>query len=90
MSKKYRKKTVEIEAMQFTYNSLDEIKEFVDEDYYVGIESIPERPLELIIETDEGTHHAKEGDWIIKGVNDEFYPCGPDVFNKTYELVGDN
>lgn len=39
------------------------------------------------IDTLEGTMHANDGDWIIKGVNGEFYPCKPDIFEKTYELV---
>ena len=41
----------------------------------------------LIIKTLEGEHIASIGDWIIKGVNGEFYPCKPDIFVKTYELV---
>jgi hypothetical protein len=39
----------------------------------------------LTIETLEGTHLANPGDWIIKGVAGEFYPCKPDIFEKTYE-----
>jgi hypothetical protein len=42
---------------------------------------------ELYIETLEGKMTAKPNDWIIKGVNGEFYPCKPDIFHKTYELV---
>ena len=45
-----------------------------------------ENPV-LKIETLEGTMEASEGDYIIKGVNGEFYPCKPDIFEKTYELV---
>lgn len=41
----------------------------------------------LRIPTLEGTHEAKPGDWIIKGIKDEFYPCKPDIFEKTYESV---
>lgn len=39
----------------------------------------------LIIKTLEGEHIATIGDFIIKGVNGEFYPCKPDIFEKTYE-----
>jgi hypothetical protein len=39
----------------------------------------------LVIPTLEGDHTALPGDWIIKGVNGEFYPCKPDIFAKTYE-----
>ena len=37
------------------------------------------------IKTIEGTMHASPGDWIIRGINGEFYPCKPDIFEKTYE-----
>lgn len=39
----------------------------------------------LLIETLEGTHRANPGDWIIRGVKGEFYPCKPDIFAATYE-----
>jgi uncharacterized protein (UPF0303 family) len=42
---------------------------------------------ELFIETLEGTMRANPGDWIIKGVKGEMYPCKPDIFEQTYELV---
>ena len=42
---------------------------------------------ELIIETLEGDMKCSIGDWIIKGVNGEFYPCKPDIFEKTYDKV---
>ena len=41
----------------------------------------------LMIETLEGTHRASVGDYIIKGVKGEFYPCKPDIFEMTYEPV---
>jgi hypothetical protein len=39
------------------------------------------------LESDNETQIASFGDWIIKGVNGEFYPCKPDIFEKTYEIV---
>ena len=45
--------------------------------------------VELDIETLEGVMHASVGDYIITGVNGEKYPCKPDIFEKTYELVND-
>jgi hypothetical protein len=39
------------------------------------------------IDTLEGTMRANYGDWIIKGVNGEFYPCKPDIFEKTYDIL---
>lgn len=44
---------------------------------------------EMDILTLEGVMHANIGDWIITGVNGEQYPCKPDIFEKTYELVAD-
>ena len=44
----------------------------------------------LIIPTLEGEHLAERGDWIIRGVNGEYYPCKPDAFEKTYEAVEDD
>lgn len=44
---------------------------------------------EMNIETLEGVMHAEPGDWIITGVNEERYPCKPDIFEKTYEPVPD-
>ncbi|MEM8971345.1 MAG: hypothetical protein AAGD43_04680 [Pseudomonadota bacterium] len=41
----------------------------------------------ILIDTLEGQMKALPGDWIIKGVNGEFYPCKPDIFEKTYERV---
>lgn len=48
--------------------------------YYQG-------PGELYIKTLEGDHHASVGDYIIRGVAGEFYPCKPDIFARTYEAV---
>lgn len=44
---------------------------------------------ELMIQTLEGNMKASPGDWIITGVHGEKYPCKPDIFEKTYELVED-
>lgn len=43
--------------------------------------------VEVTIDTLEGKMKASPGDWIITGINGEQYPCKPDVFEKTYELV---
>ena len=43
--------------------------------------------LGLFIDTLEGTHHVSVGDYVIRGVNGELYPCKPDIFEKTYEKV---
>ncbi len=45
--------------------------------------------FDLEIRTLEGTHKASDGDWIIQGVQGEFYPCKPDIFAATYEAVSE-
>lgn len=49
--------------------------------------SIDPRDGRMIIATLEGGHWVDLGDWVIRGVNGEFYPCKPDIFEKTYEPV---
>jgi len=77
--KKYRKKPVVIEAMQFWVNSF--------EGWPFGVYKDNESPTGYAIDTLEGSYHVTEGDWIIKGIKGELYPCKPDIFNATYELV---
>ena len=48
-----------------------------------------DRPFGIAIQTLEGVMVASPGDWIIRGVQGEFYPCKPDIFEATYEPVGD-
>lgn len=90
---KYRKKPVVIEAIQWTGLNLEEIKAFaggsliydiLDTAWEVG----KGRPHVFIkIKTLEGDMTASEGDYIIRGVSGELYPCKPDIFKKTYEVV---
>lgn len=85
---RFRKKPVVIEAMQFTPESLDECAEFCGGRYeYRTIASGDPCGEVIEIDTLEGTMLAIPGDWIIKGVKGEFYPCKPDVFTATYEPV---
>lgn len=77
---KYRKIPVEIEAIKWDGTNVDEIKEFTNGDSYVFNNC-------LFIRTLEGTMNANQGDYIIRGVKGEFYPCKPDIFKKTYEEV---
>ena len=79
----YRKKPVVIEARQFTHANIEQIARWVNSaggTSYIGRESIA-------IETLEGQMIAMQGDWIIKGVQGEFYPCKPGIFEATYEPV---
>jgi hypothetical protein len=81
----FRKKPVIIEARQLTYEALDEIKEWCGGHYW---SEPPMRAVTgLTIHTLEGDHEARFGDWIIKGVKGEFYPCKPDIFAISYDSV---
>ena len=86
---KYKKKPIIIEAVQWTGINLKEIKSFVgdslDYNYKTHGDSSDLSNIEVKIKTLEGDHIASIGDYIIKGVNGEFYPCKPDIFKKTYE-----
>ena len=80
---KYRKKPVVIDAVQWVGENLGEVAEFLgatDLDIKLSTES-------MFIHTLEGIMEASKGDWIIKGVQGEFYPCKPDIFEATYEPV---
>jgi hypothetical protein len=90
---KFRKKPVVIEAVQFG-SRLDaewicDIPEWLFAAMEVGAVQ-PGAPPEdhLIIKTLEGNMRADPGDWIIKGVKGEIYPCKPDIFEETYQPVG--
>lgn len=85
--KKYVKKPVIIEAMVFedTVDCLSELSDFMD-NQEVRVNYWEPEP-KLLIETLEGTMGASEGDYVIKGISGEFYPCKPDIFHKTYEEV---
>lgn len=80
---KFRKKPVVIEAVQWSGLNEDEVCEFMSHSGY-QISTYGDAP-QLHIWTLEGTHLANFGDWIIKGIKVEFYPCKPDIFYATYE-----
>ncbi len=82
---KYRKKPVEIEALQINKNPA-EITAFVGEKCEIHNYMLEgEHCVEIC--TLEGVMQASEGDYIIKGVKGEFYPCRKDIFEETYEEV---
>jgi len=88
----YRKKPVEIEAMRLvdTTSMMKAVRWSAN--YGVSCRIINLNDLgneKLVVETLEGPITASRGDLLIKGVEDEFYPCKPDIFNKTYDLVGE-
>jgi hypothetical protein len=85
---KFRKKPIVIEAVQFNDSTerLMQLSEIVDMEVVVSYSV--SGPV-MLIKTLEGVMEAKVNDWIIKGVNGEVYPCKPDIFEKTYERVGE-
>ena len=86
---KYRKKPVVIEAIQFDGTNYKDIKaNFCDKIYTVDPKVIVgDNKNVIFIPTLEGVMIASVDDWIIKGIAGEFYPCKPDIFEKTYEKV---
>ncbi|MES2942908.1 MAG: hypothetical protein V4772_08570 [Pseudomonadota bacterium] len=78
---KFRKKPVVIEAVQFdgTFGSVEAMR------IPSCAQNLGSKTLE--IETLEGVMTAQPGDWIIRGVKGEFYPCKPDIFAATYDAV---
>ncbi len=98
---KYRKKPVVVEAVKLGWDTWSEVCNFVDEKSFgVGVwlddttkEELPEgktsNTMGLRIKTPEGMMLAKQGDYIIKGIAGEFYPCKADIFEQTYEPVNE-
>ena len=86
MIKSYRTKPCEIKAIQFTRNNFEEVKEFTENCAFNLFEGADDVYF-CTVATLEGTMIATEGDYIIKGLRGEFYPCKPDVFNKKYEEI---
>ena len=85
---KYRKKPVVIEAIQLTDESIIEIIKWTTD--YINIEIDTDENdniIGMIIPTLEGAMKASMNDYIIKGINNEFYPIKSEIFFKTYEKV---
>lgn len=82
---KYRKKPVIIEAIQFKRENIKDVKEFITGVCHIFY--VQGMVTHIEIETLEGDMKANIGDYIIKGVKGEFYPCKPDIFKATYEKV---
>jgi hypothetical protein len=80
---RFRKKPVVIEAWQLSFENATELKAMV------GGRDWSRPPMRavtgIIVPTLEGEHQAAYGDWIIRGVKGEFYPCKPDIFEATYD-----
>lgn len=95
-ARKFVKRPVVIEAIQYTGDNLDRIiawvqpgiaKFLMPEGWWIKqVEKHGEFVFHLMIPTPEGEHEARIGDYIIKGVAGEFYPCKPEIFAQTYSL----
>ncbi len=89
--RKFRKKPVIVEAFQFHSVTEKFVKwaKAIEFNNWCLIENVQvkQKPTDISINTLEGMMKVSTGDWIIKGVNGEFYPCKPDIFDKTYEYV---
>ena len=83
MAKVYRKKPIAVEAIELIAENVDEIVDLG------GVQVLTGRNgrLKARVETLEGDMKCYEGDYIIKGVDGELYPCKRSIFQKTYELV---
>lgn len=92
---KYRKRPVEIEAFQYDGDLINSkgkyyIPYWAKNAFEAGViyyDSLGNEPSELFIKTLEGNHHVSVGDYIIQGIKSEIYPCKPDIFEKTYDVV---
>ena len=96
---KFRKKPIVIDAVQWNGGNVEVVLPFI-QDGKPDLSHLPSDGMhvtpgightvptgELHIPTLEGVLTAKPGDWIIRGVKGEFYPCKPDIFAATYEAV---
>lgn len=90
---KYRKRPVVIEAWQFETNNdtdsknMNEIVLWINQGQTAFARHAWHNGTDIFIQTLEGTMTAVVGDWIIRGVQGEYYPCKPDIFEMTYEKV---
>lgn len=82
---KYRKKPVVVDAIKLTSESVPDVLEFISGEHF-SLMMVNQVLIdqELTIRTLEGIMTASFGDYIIKGVQGEFYPCKPDIFEQTY------
>lgn len=88
---RYRKKPVVIEAFEWT-GDIEQKEEPIwiveaIKDSSVWFNNEGTENVTMEIKTLEGNHIANRGDYIIRGIKGEIYPCKPDIFEKTYELV---
>ena len=81
----YRKRSIEIEAFQWTIDEVPDWFREISGPFLINVQN-----GSVFIPTIEGTHEAREGDFILQGVKGELYLCKPDIFELTYEKVEDD
>ena len=84
---KIRKKPVIVDGWKWD-GSIETLRLLQSEGMETTFYSVSEEIFDLRIKTLEGEHIVGRGDWIIRGIKGEFYPCKPDIFEKTYEILG--
>jgi len=87
---KYRKKPVVIEAVQWNGKNHEDIRRFYEDEKterWLASDHVDGRPVCFYIKTREGKMNLRPWDYLIKGIQNEFYPCKPDIFEATYEKV---
>lgn len=82
MVKSYRKRPVAIKAVQFIGDNIGQILDFTENKI-----NYDPKTNKYYCETLEGFLYISKNDYIIKGINGEFYPCKPDIFEKSYEEI---
>lgn len=87
MAQTFRKKPVEIQAVQWTGENIEEMVTFVKDDSLYFAMDEHEQITDLFITTLEGDMKANVGDWIICGLKGEYYPCSNEIFVMSYDKV---
>ena len=85
---KFVKKPVVVEAIQYNGINITEVEDFVGAKLPTLLLSVED--TQLVIPTLEGDMKVSKGDYVIKGIKGEFYPCKPNIFKSTYNVVEDN
>lgn len=85
--RKYKKKPVIIDAILITEDNMDEVAKVTG--HYSVFEATSDELPYIEIRTLEGNMKARPGEWLIRGIKGEYYPCKPEIFDATYELVSE-
>jgi hypothetical protein len=84
--KRFVKKPIPIQAIQYLTENVNQVSKFIGDFPHKIIES----DQLIVISTLEGDHLVRHGDYVIKGIYDEFYPCKPDIFEDSYTEINVN